>query len=138
LVVSPGVRTALGLSRGIADAAQQLGRPVAVAVTVPASDRSQLRGPWTVIGTSLLRAGSAVGFDNQKRASTHVTVDTVLTTAAVSAIENWRRGRAAHPAIDPVHDYFLRVLACPDLVLQRELSKSQLAARDSTCNLNPR
>jgi hypothetical protein len=138
LAAPAGTGTVLGLSRGIADAARRLGRPVAVAVTVPASDRSQLRGPWTVIGTSLVRADGAVGLENQKRTSTQVTVDTVLTTAAASSIENWRRGRTVHPAIDPVHDYFLRVLGCPSLVLLREPSKAQLASRDSTCNLNAR
>jgi hypothetical protein len=135
LFAEPGVGTVPGLSRGIADAAERLGRPVAVALTVSATDRSQFNGAWRLIGTSLVRRGNARGIEGQKQ---EVSVDTALTASAATAIEDWRRGRSARSATDPVADYFLRVLACPRLVLQREPSRAQLASRDSTCNLNSR
>src|SRR5438874_12001267 len=126
----------IALSRRIADAARRGGRPVAVAMTVPASDRNQIKYHWKVSGVVLVADTSMLSIPKPlKPFITVFSIDTAGTRASAAAIESWRAGRAPHPAIDPVHEYFFSVLRCPSLVLGAAPSKAQLASLDSVCNL---
>jgi hypothetical protein len=65
-------------------------------------------------------------------------IDTPATRAAAAAIERWRQGRIARPAVDATDEYFMNVLSCPGLLVSPSLSRAQLAARDSICNMPAR
>jgi hypothetical protein len=116
----------------IAAVARGMGRPVAVALTVPPEDREPLAISWNVIGDVALDSYSQA---SSKRSLRVIYVDRPAVEAEARRIEEWRRGRNAHPSTDPVHDYFLRVLSCPRMMLDLKPSNAQLASLDSTCNL---
>jgi hypothetical protein len=124
----------LGLSAQVARAARASGRPVAVAVTVPAADRSRIGASWTVTRLVYLeRQSSGQATYQQKLVSQVFSIDTLSNVSAAAAIELWKGGRSVHESLDPVHDYFISILDCPKLTLATP-SKAQLASLDSLCN----
>jgi hypothetical protein len=134
-LVAPDRVSTMPVSLGeIAAAAEQRGRPVAVAVTVPIGDRNRIGRSWKVIGPALLAVPRAVGSEETAQPAS-VQIDTAATLASSAAIESWRKGRGVRPSLDPVHEYFLNVLSCPRLALTSTPSRTQLASLDSTCNL---
>jgi hypothetical protein len=118
----------------IAAAAEQRGRPVAVAVTVPVGDRNRIARSWKVIGPVLLAMPQA-GLSELTAQPPLPEIDSAATLASSLAIESWQKGRGVRPSLDPVHEYFLNVLSCPRLALVSTPSRTQLASLDSTCNL---
>ncbi|MDB4875873.1 MAG: hypothetical protein JWM41_2319 [Gemmatimonadetes bacterium] len=125
----------LGLSKQIAGSARASGRPVAVAVTVPAFDRNRIGHDWTVSRFAYLERAPAPTTNNHLNSFTQVVaVDTTANADAAARVALWKGGRTLHGSVDPVHDYFFSVLDCPKLVLQPP-SKARLASLDSTCNL---
>ena len=126
----------LAAGREIARAATARGRPVAVALTVPAGDRDRLNSKWIVSGVYVLADSRATDNNNRlDQRSTVVEVDSERVRQAMLAIEAWRRGRTARPSTDPVDDDFLHTLSCPSLILDRSAKRPALASLDSTCNL---
>ena len=128
----------LVLARRIADAAQKAGRPVVVALTVSRSDRSRIGRGWTVIGLSAIADPGSLNTASSRAGAPVMRVDSLATAGVRDAIDRWRAGRLAHPAVDPVHDYFMGVLSCPSLVLARSPTTAQLASLDSLCNVSGR
>jgi hypothetical protein len=116
----------------IAAIARGLGRPVAVALTVPPEDREPLAISWNVIGDVAIDSYS---LEASKRSLRTISIDRPAVQAQAKRIDAWRRGRGIGESTDPVHDYFLRVLSCPQLMLEPKPSSVQLASLDSTCNL---
>jgi hypothetical protein len=126
-------RGEVALAARIAKNAMRAGRPVAAALTVSRDERNHLAPRWRVIGlAAVAEIDTSVG---RADSTASVVVDRVATAAARDAIERWRAGRVAHQTLDPVHEYYLRVLSCPDLALVQAPSTAQLASLDSLCNL---
>jgi hypothetical protein len=123
----------------IVTTAASLGRPVAVSLTVPASDRSQLNKNWKVIGVyAIVDSSQGSASTDSSTVSTVAAVDSAMVFRSMRAIEAWRRGRAIRPSTDPVNEYFLQVLSCPALLvdlMKRETKQPAPASLDSTCNL---
>jgi hypothetical protein len=119
----------VGRSADIAASARRVGRPVAVALTVPDTERARLGGPWVVTGIVAIEEPAP------NVAKGVVRLDSARIAAAAARIESALRGRVARSAPDPIHDYFLRVLSCPRLSIAQTRSNAQLASLDSTCNL---
>jgi hypothetical protein len=116
----------------VAAAARRLGRPVAVALTVPAAERERLAISWTLIGDVAVDAFSLGPEQRHLRA---LAIDRAAVAEQAARIAEWRRGRSPRPSTDPVYDYFAEVLSCPATMLVRSPSAAQLASLDSTCNL---
>jgi hypothetical protein len=119
----------IGRSAGIAASARRIGRPVAVALTVPDTERVRLGGAWVVTGVVAIEEPTL----NSARGA--VRLDSARIAASAARIDSALRGRVPRPAPDPIHDYFLRVLSCPRLSIAATRSNAQLASLDSTCNL---
>ena len=122
----------LDQARAIVASAQAIGRPVAVAATVPAADRSVLGDRWMLEGLYFSPIRGDSRHDHQRSLTPDVAIDAQRVRAAAAI---WSPDRRARPSTDPVHEYFLGVLSCPTLVLRRRPSKAQLDSLDSTCNL---
>jgi hypothetical protein len=129
LASDPRASVTMATARGLARAAAAKRLPVAVALTVPASDRAQLKQNWTVSGVYMLSTGQSNGV------STVVDVDSQQVRAAMRVIEEWRKGGSAKPSTDPTNEYFLTTLSCPSLMLDRGAKLPAAASLDSTCNL---
>jgi hypothetical protein len=126
----------LALGRRIAENAENAGRPVAVALTVSEDERNHLGSRWKVIGLSAIADVGGASPDNHiDTTKTVTTVDRLATARARDAIESWRAGRLAHQTLDPVHEYYLRVLSCPGRALEPAPSNAQLDSLASLCNL---
>ncbi|HMA24655.1 MAG TPA: DUF2723 domain-containing protein [Gemmatimonadaceae bacterium] len=116
------------LAAAVANAARASGRPVAVSLTVPASDRDHLSQSWRVAGLVAIDqtpSGAAPTF----------AIDSAATRATSAAIDAWRRDRVARQAVDPTNEYFLSVLSCPSMILAPRPSAIQVASLDSLCNV---
>jgi hypothetical protein len=125
------------LAGAVANAARSNRRPVVAALTVPATDRSHLSRSWRVVGIVAIDETPL----SERRAGEEapaMAIDTPATRAAAAAIERWRQGRIARPAVDATDEYFMNVLSCPGLLVSPSLSRAQLAARDSICNMPAR
>jgi hypothetical protein len=122
----------LAEARAIAGDAAAQHRPVAVALTVPGSDRSLINNAWTVSGIFALTPALNV---SSRFVSEVVEADTARIRGAKNAIDSWRRGRSVRPSTDPTNEYFLHTLSCPSLILDRALKVPVPASLDSTCNL---
>jgi len=118
--------------REIAAGARGAGRPVAAALTVSPEDRAPLGRGWRVVGVIAVEDSTIIGGPHR---GAGWSVDTAAARRAAAGIANWRRGRTAHPALDPVNDYFLDVLSCPRWVVDPKPSTAVLASLDSLCNL---
>jgi hypothetical protein len=134
LLDGQAVGSVLQLSARIAAGARGLGRPVAVAVTVPASERNQLGHDWMDIGMVYLDQTTSAGAANQRDKFLSVTrLDSSAMRRAAAMIDPWRRGKNVRESLDPVHADFFSLLSCPHLA-DRTLGTPQLASLDSTCN----
>ena len=121
------------LPRRIAQRAHELSRPIAVALSVAASDRDRIGSGWRLTG-AILVADSGSASRSAARAA-RVVVDTPAVRRAAADIGGWQRGRSVHPSLDPVNDYFLDVLSCPRWTLIPNPSAAVAASLDSLCNL---
>jgi hypothetical protein len=136
LVADPRASMTMATARGLARAASEAGLPVALSLTVPASDRDELKRQWMVSGVYLVSVGQESPTNSQSgSASTALAVDSQRTAAAVRAIDSWRKGRASKPSTDPTSEYFLHALSCPSLILEHRAKAPVQASLDSTCNL---
>ena len=125
-------------AQGLARSAMARGRPVAVALTVPAEERKQLARAWNVTGLSALAVNDKQASRERTAAdSSTIAVDSTATRAVADWIARNQPVGVARPAIDPVYDYFQRVLSCPRFALGLA-PKIQIPALDSTCNLRVR
>jgi hypothetical protein len=104
-------------SARIARRATELGRPVAVAMTMSASERARLGDNWGVSGLVYVANGA----------------DSAKTTRIAHLVQQRVPESEVRPAIDPVHIYYRRVLECPKQLLAhaRDTTSVQL---DSACN----
>jgi hypothetical protein len=119
----------------LAASAKVQGRPVAVSLTVSAEDRNRLGSSWRVIGIAAVSDAEADGRTNASTEdSTVIRVDSTAVAAQARRVEEWLAGRASHPQIDPVHEFYGRVLTCPKLLLAPR-STAVVASLDSLCNL---
>jgi hypothetical protein len=130
LAVAPGNDAPIRAS--IAESARAHERPIAVALTVPDTERNLLRGPWRVSGIFALHDSSSHLGNAGSRV---VTIDTERVRGAMLSVEAWRRGRTVMPSTDPAFEYFLHTLSCPSLILGKTADRPALASLDSTCNL---
>jgi hypothetical protein len=136
LKAAPGLTDPAEIAADLARSARALGRPVAVALTVPEMDRSRLSQRWRVVGLSAI--DETLEAPSTSRAATLlpvVQVDTPAVRHAEGVIESWRRNREAHPAPDPEHEYFLSVLECPRMMLGGAPSAPKLDSLASICNV---
>lgn len=139
LSVGTADRDAPGLSRGIANSARRLRRPVAVSLMVPEVERNQLSRFWTVIGLVAVDQSGARSVGESAGDSVSVlSLDSTALRATANAIEQWLKGATARPAVDPVNEYFLRLMACPGLAIGRGPPTGRLATLDTLCNLGAR
>jgi hypothetical protein len=104
-------------SARIARRARELGRPVAVAMTMSAGERARLGDTWGASGLVYVANGA----------------DSAKTTRIANLVQLRVPKRKVRAAIDPVSDYYRRVLECPQQILAhaRDTSSVQL---DSACN----
>ena len=119
----------------IATAARVQGRPLAVALTVSAEDRNRLADIWKVIGIAAVSDSETESLANVSNSgSTVIRVDSSAVATQARRVEAWLAGRAPRPQIDPVHEFYGRVLGCPKLLLAPR-STAVAASLDSLCNL---
>lgn len=107
--------------------ARALGRPVAAAVSLPASERKQLGRAWTQRGLTYVARDAQLG-------DTAIVVDTAFTHAVSLRVNRWRRGREAAPAIDGIARYTLALLDCARIALLAEPDQAARTNLDSICN----
>lgn len=122
----------------LADAARAGGRPVAVALTVPAADRSYLSKRWRVAGMVAIDATPAVADTAKAVASESLIIDSAATRAVAKAIDAWGRGRIVRPSLDATNEYFQNVLGCPRLVVTPTPSPGRRASLDTLCSMSAR
>jgi hypothetical protein len=127
--------TELDVARRIADRARAIGRPVAVSLTVPKTDRDSLGLELISVGLVALDRRQAALTANLESSWSLIPIAVEPTAKARETIERWRAGRDVHPSVDPVHEYFQDVLSCPRLALEKPPNSLQLAKLDSLCNL---
>jgi hypothetical protein len=138
LSVSAASLDVVARARGLARSATARGRPVAVALTVPAADRKQLARLWKVTGLSALAVNDQRSIGDRVPAdSSTIAVDSTAARGTAEWILRNQPVGVARPAIDPVYEYFQRVLSCPRFALGLA-PKIQVPALDSTCNLRVR
>ena len=113
----------------MARSARTAGRPVAVALTVPKGDRDALGRGWEIEGLVAVQQ-TARHMSNQE-----LGIDAGATRRWAQTLREWRGGRAAHPATDPVSEHFLALLDCPNWALSRASQIGPPASLDSLCNL---
>lgn len=104
----------------IADAASERGRPIAAAMTVSPRDRILLRaGSWSPTGLVYVQGGPPV--------------DTVRAREIAAWVERELGRRQPRQAIDPVNNYFRRMLNCPQQMVDRTILADSTRL-DSVCN----
>ena len=106
-------------SAAIADGARRVNRPVAAAVTLNAAERSRLGTSWRAQGLVYVEAVAGIDTSAARRWAEWV-------AARVPA-------RATRAAIDPVNEYFRKVLDCPRQ-LGEYAQKADSTRLDSVCN----
>src|SRR5258708_11430920 len=124
-----------GTAGDIASAARARGRPVDAALSIEASDRVRLDGCWIVAGFDLLDVGGASSCQStlpQDRAS-RIRVDEARTALWLKQIGPQSVG-TVRPSIDPVGEYFERLLRCPALLLDSARKSGRGVSLDSICN----
>jgi hypothetical protein len=105
-------------SRDIAHRARELGRPVAVAITVPGDERRALGGDWQLRGPVFVRMEGGEGRVGDGTSAptadgAELRVDSAFTKDWAMRFVSWRAGRLATPSIDPTGQLVLDVLSCP-------------------------
>ena len=130
-------RTSEGASSGsIANAARDVGRPVAASITLEEADRVRLNGCWRVIGLALIDDSRATNCSTQNHQldGDYFPVDSAkvaewIRLAPMSAVGQVKA------SVDPVSEYFARALTCPRELLRISLKTGGRASLDSTCKL---
>jgi hypothetical protein len=119
------------VSREIARHARELGRPVAVAVTMPGDERRSIGGAWELRGPVFVEVTAA---DSALR------VDTAATIRWATHYDDWRAGRAPPASIDPTSQTMLDVLSCPGWLAGRrpETAPGRAGSRSLASLCNPR
>lgn len=120
------------------------GRPLAVSVLMPASERNQLADGWSVHGLVYVATGKPVAATDGSGTigaatvaaarAQDPTVDSTATRAWRDWVARWQRGRQAPLAIDPSDRYYLSLLSCPAQWLAAGRDPHRLASLDSLCN----
>jgi hypothetical protein len=114
----------------IAEAARLAHRPVVAALTLTAFDRRRVQGCWKVIGfASLDVAAGGCGDD-----STLVSIDVPRTKEWVGQFGAVARAMHPEPSLDPIRDYFARMLQCPAKLLGVDTRSGRGVSLDSICN----
>ena len=127
------------MSRGVANSARRLRRPVAVSLIVPEGERNQLSHSWTVIGlVAVDQSGARSVGDSPGDSVSVLSLDSTALRATATNIDQWLKGSTARPAVDPVNEYFLRMMTCPGLAIGRGQPTNRLATLDTLCNLGAR
>jgi hypothetical protein len=102
----------------IAAGARDRGRPIAASIMMTATERARLGPKWAAAGM--------VYVEGER-------MDTVMTSRIASRIETELPEREVRAAIDPVNQYFRRMLDCPRQLI--ETSQNADSTRlDSVCN----
>ena len=122
-------------ARTIAAAARAHGRPVMAAITLDSADRTRLNGCWTVIGLTMIDTDKPSICQNvlNQDTTTRILVDEVRTGRWVKQIGSRSVG-TVRPSIDPVGEYFARLLRCPAQLLDSARKSGRGVSLDSTCN----
>jgi len=116
-------------SAAIAARARRLGRPVAAAVSMAKSERDRIGKNW--IASGLVYVERPLSAMNSE--STTAGIDTVASKYWSEWIERRLDKLAVRPTIDPVNEYFRRMLDCPrQLMLVARHGES--TPLDSLCN----
>ncbi len=123
-------------ARAIAEAARAHGRPVVAAMTLEPSDRIRLNGCWAVIGFVLLDSSAYGGCQSafSSDTSTRISIDQVRTRRWLKQIGSRSVQTTARPSIDPVGEYFAKMLRCPGQLLDSARKSGRAVSLDSTCN----
>jgi hypothetical protein len=119
-------------ARAIADAARRAGRPVIAALTLGRTDRARVGGCWSVIGFGSLDLGEAPGCPRGDVAQA-VAVDTVRTSRWVKQFGGAAVVLQPKPSIDPIREYFAKLLRCPRELLDSARKNGRGVSLDSTC-----
>jgi hypothetical protein len=104
-------------SREIARRARALGRPVAVAITMPGEERRSIGGAWELRGPVYVEVVPG---------ASALRVDTTATSRWATRYDAWRAGRSAPPSVDPVSQATLDVLSCPGWMVGRRPAEGAL------------
>ena len=111
--------------REIASRAAGLGRPLAMAVSMPATDRAVAGPAWTLRGPVYIRdEGAAPGL-------AALTLDTTTARRWQSRLAELTHGREAHPSMDGTSRYMLALLRCPGIALAHRRVGHSEARSDS-------
>jgi hypothetical protein len=117
-------------SQEIARRARALGRPVAVAITVPSGERRSIGSAWELRGPVFVEVGAM---------TSTFRIDTAATDRWATRYAAWRAGRSAPPSIDPTSQLLLDLLSCPAWVIGRRTGESPARPGSrslaSLCNL---
>jgi hypothetical protein len=106
-------------ARAIAAGARRLGRPVVAAMTMTPDERADLGKSWRARGLVYVEGPAGV--------------DTAAARRWAAWVEQRLDTRDVRPAIDPVNNYFRRMLDCPRQLLS--VTRSGDSSRlDSACN----
>jgi Protein of unknown function (DUF2723) len=130
-----GAKVSPDPARTIAASARAHRRPVMAALTLEASDRVRLNGCWIVTGLALLDTGSGSGCQSISSQDTSrlIPVDRVRTGLWLKQFGSRSVG-TVRPSIDPVGEYFARLLGCPALLLDSARKSGRDVSLDSICN----
>jgi len=123
-------------AKAVAASARIQERPVAVALTVPSTERNHLGSTWVVLGPLVIETPSVDGANVLRLESKSVilALDVDRTRQSADQIAKWGLDRKPRESTDPVYRYLSGVLSCPRLVLDSTLAKARGVSLDSLCN----
>lgn len=105
----------------IVTAAREKGRPVVAAITLSKQERERLGERWTMSGVVYVEGDAPF--------------DSVATRRSAERVSNALGTSRPREAIDPVNDYFRRVLDCPRQLMETtRLTQRDSIQLDSVCN----
>jgi hypothetical protein len=114
----------------IANAARSESRPVAVSLMVESRDRAEIGGCWRFAGLVLIDAAIADCF--APAGSDRMQVDTMQVKAWLTRFPE--PAGIPRSSIDPVGQYFARLLDCPRRMLDAARRSGRDVSLDMTCN----
>ena len=112
--------------RRIASTARAAGRPVAVVITMPASEREVISPAWSMRGFVFVEAGGASGTAG---------IDTVGTRAAAERVAAITASAPARAATDPTGRYVRSLMECPRAALAASGNGEAATSLAPVCNL---